>query len=215
MKRIKKAIIQQILSTYSLKKTEFEELKELKVKKNIIYLGRSKIIKGYMIQVEYEQIDVLKSDVLNNSYPDKENTGRLLVTHMDPSGRIQYADIWKIENDIDTPCFVSRDTAETREKSTQYYYVEQLEKEIEQLKEAGRELIEKYTELEKKYAELERQKEKGKRKSKKKPGHPFVDKKIEKQILKDCQAGMAKVEIAKKYNVTRATVYNILSRNST
>lgn len=147
---------------------------------------------------------------------------RILVRHSRHSGKIMYIDTWEIHGD--ELWFVSRDTQTTLKKKPSYLYVEDLREEINELKSKGREILQENQQLKAENEELKKEIEilksqkpetrtsRTRRKSTRAKGRPKVEADIEKQVIAEFNNGVPKLQIAKKYNISRSSVYNILKR---
>lgn len=150
---------------------------------------------------------------------------RILVRHSRHSGKIVCIDTWEIHGD--ELWFVSRDTQTTLKKKPSYLYVEDLQKEINELKTEGRNILRdilqernqlkaENEELKKEIEELRSQKPEARsrtrRKSTRAKGRPKVETDIEQQVIAEFNNGVPKLQIAKKYDISRSSVYNILKR---
>lgn len=214
--KVGKQIINQILREYSVCNNEFTQFSD---SNGVSY--RSSMIKDYMITIVPE-------------CQDDEETGRILVRHTDGKGRIQYIDTWIVEEK--KAIILTRDTPKSIKCKTSYFYVKEIEQENIELYNAYNQLKNEkcvkcdssnytddykklqhdydalkkaYEELKESYEELECVKSNY---TKKKMGRPMLEDSLTENIINDCNAGIPKTQIAKKYGIERKTIYNILKR---
>lgn len=156
-KWILKTEISQILNTYSVNKDEFETVKDEKFE----HYYKNKFVKGYFIEI---------CDEIEKS----TRTGRIIVKHIKPNGKIKFFDIWernkegKIEftfrnlsNQPISDADYIRDLNEEIKKMREQYHKLTNDTEYKELKHEKLKLEmdldekdNKYNELEKKYQKL-------------------------------------------------------------
>lgn len=163
-------------------------------------------IRGYLITIEQE---------IQNG----DCTGRILVRHTDSRGYIKAIDTWQRTGDKAE--FLFRDTPQTLKRKPEFEAYEGLQEFIEQLRRDGNAVLMDNQKLKSEIEALKQENEDlkkqlelaiGANRQKHPGGRPRTDKSIAEQIIEDCENGISKVEVAKKYGVGRRTVYTILER---
>lgn len=120
-KTILKTEITKILNTYSVRKDEFEEIK----KEGLENYYKSKFTRGYYIHISEE---IEKSTI----------TGRIIVKHIKPNGKITYNDIWE-RNEENKLEFIFRNT--WKQPISDAEYIRDLKEDVELMKEQYQKLI--------------------------------------------------------------------------
>lgn len=85
--KIKKSILNMILDSYSTRPKEFESIEGLEGE-----YYRSKVIKGYQLWIELEEIQYLNAE--GNGSGEVVKTGRILVHHSNSRGKRVFNDVW-------------------------------------------------------------------------------------------------------------------------
>lgn len=138
-KWILKKEITEILNTYSVRKDEFEAIE----KEGFEYYYKNKFVRGYLIHISEEIEKSIK-------------TGRIIVTHTEPNGKITYNDIWK-RNEENKLEFVFRNP--WNQPFSDAEYIRDLEEDIEKMREQYHKLTDdtEYKELKREKLKLEMQ----------------------------------------------------------
>lgn len=205
--KITEKMKQKILREYGFFRDEF---KQFGSDQNSF---KHKHIRGYIITLtpEFDNIEMTE-------------TPRILVRHSRGNGRITCTDTWEIDERANEALFICRDTPSTLTKKPSYMYVQDLREEIDELKSKGREILQKNQQLKAENEALKREIEelrsqkpetrtsRTRRKSTRAKGRPKVEADIEKQVIAEFNNGVPKLQIAKKYDISRSSVYNILKR---
>lgn len=121
-KWITKFEISKLLKTYSIRKDEFQPVKESG------YFFQSQIIKGYTLTISQETI---------NAPNYFKKTGRIIVSHTQFNGKRTYVDIWERDRNGDLQfCFRNL----WNQPLSDADYIKELEEKNDQLQQAGRKL---------------------------------------------------------------------------
>lgn len=121
-KWITKSEISKLLKTYSIRKDEFQPVKESG------YFFQSQIIKGYTLTISQETI---------NAPNYFKKTGRIIVSHTQFNGKRTYVDVWERDRNGDLQfCFRNL----WNQPLSDADYIKELEEKNDQLQQAGRKL---------------------------------------------------------------------------
>lgn len=189
--RLTKRVINDILSVYSVRKNEFYRVDG----DDEAYMNQ--YIKGYMITIRKELDD------LKDRY-----TGRIIVTHSDDKGVIQYTDIW--EQKGDELCFCYRNLKNTPVQDKEY--VKEIEQSNRAMMLAGKKLQKEIGELQNEIRELKEKIQDGSStsKAKGKPGRKPDPDRMHKQVLQLAELteqGKKEEQICKEMGISRATYF--------
>lgn len=198
-----------INETYSIRGKEF--FVDEKLSNNRQTVLRHKKIKWYLITIQ-----------------QSDTSQVYVVTHSDHTGKITYVDRWILKDkqlewlyrDIPSE---SRSQMETIEYLNQCIedsnkVLKECEEDKELFRRVGREYRDKYLDLQKRtqemeeiIAELKRNGAKSDKKSN--AGRKLkIDDELFNKIEQEIEQGTSKIAIAKKYGISRATVYNTVNR---
>ncbi len=203
-KWITKSEITKILKTYSIRPDEFQPIEGLE------YSYQSQYVTGYVVTIMAEELN--KPDY-------HETTGRIMVSHTQPNGKITFVDIWERDRN-DHLQFKFRNLQ--NQPSSDIDYIKQLEQENAELIKTGRELKQELKKpknmshkdcdtLLKQIESLKQENQKLKENIKniKKAGRPLSQKRINaiKQMQKLMDQGCGDQEIMKRLDISRATYF--------
>ena len=205
---IKMEHVHKIIDSYSARKDDFKPLDQKKNDKERIAYFNEKL--KYMITIEPEVEKIMTRNEI-----DVKKTSRIIVRHTDGRGKVRFVDTWDLYKDELT--FISRNGM--KNTLSDYDIIRELEAENKQLKNEEIELKHQLDSLKEEYDSLTKTGQKtlqseGKNKISKCQNRRkrMFNEKTAQKIKNDVDNGISITEIAKKYDVTRQTIYSYLKR---